>query len=52
MAVHFLLSVYLASSSKQRLGVFQVGGVKALGEPVVDFGEYRARLLALALLSK
>ena len=25
---------------KQRLGVFQVGGVEALGEPVVDIGEH------------
>src|SRR6266478_3418466 len=34
---------------EQRLGFLQVGGVEALGEPVVDFGEHRARLAALAL---
>ena len=36
---------------EQRLGVLQVGGVEALGEPVVDFGEHRARFVALALLA-
>src|SRR5208283_5554001 len=35
---------------EQRLRVLQVGGVEALGEPVVDFGQHRARLVALALL--
>src|SRR5271155_4828991 len=35
---------------EQRLGVLQVGGVEAFGEPVVDVGEHRARLVALALL--
>jgi hypothetical protein len=30
---------------QQRLGVFQVGGVETLGEPAVDFREYRARLV-------
>ena len=34
---------------EQRLGVLQVGGVEALGEPAVDFGEHRARLVAAAL---
>ena len=34
---------------EQRLGVFQVGGVEALGEPVVDFGEHRARFVATTL---
>jgi hypothetical protein len=33
---------------EQRLGVLQVGGVEALGEPVVDFGEHRERLVAAA----
>ena len=28
---------------EQRLGVFEVGGVEAFGEPVVDVGEHRAR---------
>ena len=31
---------------EQRLGFLQVGGVEALGEPVVDFGEHRARFVA------
>jgi hypothetical protein len=31
---------------EQRLGVFQIGGVEALGEPVVDLGEHRAGLVA------
>jgi len=31
------------------LGVLQIGGVKALGEPVVDYGEHRASLFATAL---
>ena len=31
---------------EQHLGVLQVGGVEALGEPVVDLGERRARFLA------
>jgi hypothetical protein len=35
---------------EQRVGVLQVGGVEAFGEPVVDLGEHRARLVALALL--
>ena len=37
----------LAQFVEQRLGVFQVGGLEALGEPVVDVGENRARLVAL-----
>jgi hypothetical protein len=31
----------------ERLGVFEVGGVEALGEPVVDVSGYRARLSSL-----
>ncbi len=34
---------------EQSLGVVQVGGVEAFGEPVVDVGEHRARLVATAL---
>src|SRR6516162_390218 len=34
---------------QQRFGVLQVGGVEALGEPVVDLPEHRARLVAFAL---
>ena len=30
---------------EQRLGVLQIRGVEALGEPVVDFGEHRARFV-------
>jgi hypothetical protein len=31
----------------QYLGVNQVGGVEALGKPIVDGGEHRARLIAV-----
>src|SRR5208337_3093072 len=31
---------------QQRPGVFEIGGVEALGEPVVDVGEHRARIVA------
>jgi hypothetical protein len=34
---------------EQRLGVPQVGGIEAFGEPAVDFGENRAGLFAFAL---
>ena len=34
---------------EQCLGILQVGSVEALGEPVVDFGEHRARLVTIAL---
>jgi len=33
---------------EQSLRVLQVGGVEALGEPVVDFGEHCARLITAA----
>jgi hypothetical protein len=33
---------------EQRLGLLQVGGVEALSEPVVDFGEYRTRFVTVA----
>ena len=36
---------------EQRLGLLQVGGVEALGEPVVDFREYRACLIVPAAWS-
>src|SRR5260370_27321996 len=36
----------------QRFGVFEVGSVEALGEPVVDLGEHCARLIATALFRK
>jgi hypothetical protein len=31
---------------QQGFGVDEVGGVEALGEPVVDVGEYNARFVA------
>ena len=37
--------------NEQRPGVLQVGGVEALGEPVVDFGEHRASFVAVAVRS-
>ena len=37
---------------EQRLGVVEVGGVEAVGEPAVDFGEHRARFVAFALLRR
>ena len=35
---------------EQGLGVFQVGGIEAFGEPVVDFGQHRARFIEMTLL--
>jgi len=37
---------------EQCLRFLEVGGVEALGEPVVDVGEHRASLVALALLGE
>jgi hypothetical protein len=37
---------------EQRLGVLQIGGVEAFGEPVVNFGEHRARFFAATLRGK
>jgi len=34
---------------QQRLGLFQIGGIEAFGEPIVDFGEQRVRLIATML---
>ena len=42
----------VAQFVQQCLCVLQVGGVEALGEPVVDFGEHRARLITAASASK
>ena len=39
------IKLLLRQFLEQRLGVLQVGGVEALGEPVVDFGEHRASFL-------
>jgi len=45
LAQSFYPSLY-AQLLEQRLGVLQVGGVELLREPVVDFSEHRARLVA------
>src|SRR5260370_657888 len=44
------MKLLLRQLLEQRLGILEVGGVEALGEPVVDFTEHRARLVAAALL--
>src|SRR5262245_56988799 len=41
-----------AKLRQQRLGVLQVGGVEAFGEPVVERGEERAGLVASALVAE
>ena len=41
-----ILKLLLTQLLQQRLGVFQVGGVEALGEPVVDFRKHAAGLVA------
>ena len=43
------LSGRIAQLLEQRLGVLQVGGVEALGEPTVYVSEHRPRLVAMAL---
>ena len=42
----------VAQFIEQRLSLLQVGGVEAFGEPAIDFGEHRARLVATAHLRK
>jgi hypothetical protein len=37
---------------EQRLGLFQIGGIEALGEPVVDFGEHGPSLLSMLVICK
>jgi len=37
---------------QQRLGLLEVSGVEAFGEPVVDFGEHRAGLVAAASIAQ
>jgi hypothetical protein len=34
---------------EQRLGVFQIGGVEAFGEPAIDLSEHRPRFVAATL---
>jgi hypothetical protein len=47
--LHFVQSIWLrAKFLKQGLRIFEVGGVEALGEPAVNVGERRARLVAMA----
>jgi hypothetical protein len=46
-------SLWLRSElDEECFGVFQVGGVEALGEPMVDVGEHRARFVATTLIIK
>src|SRR6516165_3546903 len=45
-------SRFLIKFIEKLLGLFQISGVEAFGEPVVDFGEHRARFFALALTRK
>jgi hypothetical protein len=42
----------LRSQLEQRLGVFQVDSVEALGEPVADVREHRARFVATTGMAK
>ena len=41
----------LAELVEQRLGVFEIGGIEAFGEPAVDGREQLARLAPPALFS-
>ena len=34
---------------QQRLGIFEVGGIEAFGEPVVDLREHLVRLVSMAV---
>jgi hypothetical protein len=53
------MSLYSSTSSttvviggqlgQQRLGLLEVIGVEPIGEPVVDFSEYYARLIAMPM---
>src|SRR6516162_1758056 len=42
---HLEQCMSVAQFVEQRLGLFQIGGVEALGEPAVDLGEHGARLV-------
>src|SRR5260370_28496767 len=46
---HFPQRILYSQLVEQRLRVFQICCVEAFGEPVVDFGEHAARLIATAL---
>ena len=43
----WLNAMLCAQLPQQRLGVLQVGGVEALGEPAVDFRRHRVGLLGV-----
>src|SRR5271167_4217988 len=49
---HFEQRILCSQLVEQCLGVFQIRGIEALGEPVVDLREHRARLVAKALRRK
>src|SRR5215469_7276871 len=42
----------IAQLIEQRLGLFQVGGIEAFREPVVDFAEHQASLVATVLFGE
>jgi hypothetical protein len=49
---HFEERILCSRLVEQHLGVPQIGSIEALGEPAIDFGEHRARLVAEALFCK
>src|SRR6516165_6448233 len=49
---HFEQRMLFAQLVQQRLGVFQIGSVEPFREPVVDFGEHRARFIQPIVLHK
>ena len=51
-APHFEQRMLSAQLVEQRLGLFQVGGVESLGEPVVDFREHHARFVAAIVVAQ
>jgi len=51
-AENYRLEPLGAQLVEQRLGLFQVGSVEALGEPAVDVGEHRARFVTAILRRK
>jgi hypothetical protein len=52
-APHFAHSIVgYPARSLSKAFAFQVGGVEAFGEPVVDIGEHRARLVATTRILK
>jgi hypothetical protein len=51
--LHFAHSIDVYSASiEQGLGVLQISGVEAFGEPIVDVGQHCERLLATASIAK